>query len=281
MIRLARKEDHAQLKALWMDVFGDGPKEVDTYFSLRHSDENMLVWAEAGRIGAMLTMLPLTLVHDQAAYPARYIYAVATAPQMRGRGIAGLLLEKAGEIIREEGGAAALLVPASQSLFDYYQKRAFHTAFSLNVVDFKADALPPCPAAGILLPCSGSEYVRVRDRAFSKSGLYARWDAQAVDYALRALGDGSAALLKLGHGEGVACWSRMDGGVLVRELALVNMDVQAALALLHRQIGAPLYRVRFPEGGWPGAQSTPFGMVRWFISPPAGGLKGYLSLALD
>ncbi|NLF28067.1 MAG: GNAT family N-acetyltransferase [Clostridiales bacterium] len=280
MIRLAEGGDHAQLKALWTAVFGDTPEAVDAYFSLRHRDEDMLVWAENGRIDGMLSMLPLELILNKKEYPARYVYAVATAPTQRNRGIAGLLLGRAGELIAERGEAAAVLVPASASLFDYYAKRGFRTAFSLNVADFDARALPPCPD-GQLADCSSGEYARIRDRAFAGSGLYARWDERAVGYALQALGDGGAARLILNGGEGAVCWTRTGCGVLVRELALVGIDVPFALALLHRKLGALSYRARLPAGAIPKADIAPFGMIRWFAPEPAVDGPGYLSLALD
>ena len=280
MIREARRGDHAQLKALWTGVFGDAPEAVDAYFSLRHRDEDMLVWAEDGRIGGMLSMLPLKLALGEREYPARYIYAVATALDRRGRGVAGQLLERAGERIAERGEAAAALVPASESLFGYYAKRGFRTAFSLSVADFDARALPP-PPDGEVAGCSAGEYARIRDRAFAGGGLYARWDERAVGYALHALGDGGAARLMFGGGEGAACWSRAGGTVLVRELALVGIDVPSALALLNRELGASSYRVRLPAGAIPGAEVAPFGMIRWYIPEPEVEAPGYLSLALD
>lgn len=280
MIRLAQSRDHQQLKSMWTRVFGDDSEAVEAYFSMRHRDDSMLVWSENGVIGGMLSMLPLTLMTGKEAYPARYIYAVATEPEQRGRGIATALLERAGELITALGEAAAVLAPASDSLFGYYEKRGYHTAFSLNISDFEGSALPACPVTGALTRCAAGEYKRVRDRAFSQSGLYACWDEQAVGYALRALGDGGAEYLSLDGGEGVAAWSRMDGAVLVRELALVDIDVPSALALLHRYLGAPIYCVRLAADAWPGA-ATPSGMLRWFVPPPEPSVTGYLSLTLD
>lgn len=150
MIRLAQSRDHQQLKSMWTRVFGDDSEAVEAYFSMRHRDDNMLVWSESGVIGGMLSMLPLTLMTGKEAYPARYIYAVATEPEQRGRGIATALLERAGELITALGEAAAVLAPASDSLFGYYEKRGYHTAFSLNISDFEGSALPACPVTARL-----------------------------------------------------------------------------------------------------------------------------------
>lgn len=262
-----------------MQVFGDDAAAVDLYFALRHRDEDMLVWQEDGEIGGMLSMLPVSLCLGKAAYPSRYIYAVATAPALRGRGIASALLTHASGVIAERGEAAALLSPATDSLFGYYEKRGYRTAFSLSVAQFRASDLPPCPEGCAYAQCSTSAYARIRDRAFAERGLYARWDERALAYALRTLG-GGAGRLTLAGGEGVVAWSRTEGCVLVRELGLVGVDIPKALAVLHGALGAPAYRVRLPAGDWPGA-ITPFGMIRWCIPEPACDAPGYLALALD
>ena len=82
MIRYAAKIDHPYLKALWQEVFGDPKEAVDAYFALRHKDENMLVEVFEDTVAGMLTMLPVTLSSSRGDFPARYIYAVATAPAM-------------------------------------------------------------------------------------------------------------------------------------------------------------------------------------------------------
>lgn len=280
MIRLAQSRDHQQLKALWMQVFGDSAEAVDAYFALRHRDEDMLVWAVDGEIGGMLSMLPLALRCAEQEYPARYIYAVATAPALRGRGIATTLLKHAEELALLRGDVAAALVPASRRLFGYYEKRGYHTAFSLNVADYQASELPPDSFKGEVVPCDAEEYLRVRDCAFSSCGLYARWDEQALAYALSA-SVGAARLILAGGGEGIAAWSRTEGGILIHELGLCGMEVPSALALLHRHLGAASYRVRLPAETLPNEKSVPFGMLHWLIPQPETAAAGYLALALD
>lgn len=285
MIRQARNEDRAQVKELWTQAFGDDAAAVELYFRLRHRDEDMLVWAEQGRVDGMLSMLPLSLRAGDRTYPARYIYAVATAQAQRGRGIATALLRRAGDEIAARREAAAVLVPASDGLYDYYAKRGYQTAFAFRAADFDAASLPPCPRGGVLLPCTAEEYARIRDRAFGDQPLYARWDDQAIDYALRATcdaetGNAGAGRLVCKEAEGIAVWSRTGSEVLVRELGLVGFDVPSALAVLHRALGAAVYRVRLAPGMSSG-EMTPFGMIRWFASPPALTAPGYLSLALD
>jgi predicted N-acetyltransferase YhbS len=270
-IRLAQSGDRPQLMALWAQAFGDSPGVIQDYFANRHADENMLVYVEEKTLCGMLSMLPLTLTAGGAAYPARYVYAVATAPAFRGRGIATELLNRAHGEMARKGDQASVLVPASASLFDYYAKRGYRTAFFLDIRKFDP---PPFPAGGHFEDCAPAEYARLRDAAFLGEPLYARWAEDAVAFAARGMG---LTKLKLGAEIGCALWERReDGGVLVRELAAPGMNVQDAMGILHAAAGATAYQVRLP------GRETPFGMIRWLIpEPPGMGAPGYLSLALD
>ena len=282
MIRFASGGDHVQLKRLWGDIFGDSREAVEAYFSYRHRDENMQVETRGNDIAGMLTMLPLRIGSPGHSFAARYIYAVATDPKYRNQGISTRLIDHAHDFMQSMGEAAAILVPASPSLFDFYGKRGYKTAFSLDTVRLDAAKLP-FPGDGAFAPCTPGEYARFRDRAFLSSRLYACWDVKSVAYAVLALGaEGGVTRLHAYGGEGCAAWERQEDGVLVRELALVNMDVNTALAVLHKVLAAKAYQVRLPESSYPGAITLPFGMIRWLIPEPAlSGKPPYLSLALD
>ena len=284
MIRFALPGDHAPLKTLWTEAFGDPPEAVDAYFAKRHEDRNMLVDARDGTVAGMLTMLPVTLAADGGrTFPARYIFAVATAERYRRLGVSTGLLEAAHARIREAGEAAAVLVPATPELFAFYGKRGYRTAFSLSEMTLTAEELPPCPKNGRAAAVHAADYTRVRDLAFRGSRLYARWDEAAVAYALGTFAEaGGAAVISWDGGEGCAVWDREENGVSVRELALASGDAATALAVLHELLQARRYTVRLPEGTVPGAAPKPYGMIRWLISEPAlAGKPAYIGLAKD
>ena len=283
MIRFASGGDHPRLKKLWGDIFGDSPETVEAYFLNRHLDGNMLVEILGNDIAGMLSMLPLRLLSPGRSFAARYIYAVATDPKYRNQGVSTRLLDYAHTFMQARGEAAAILVPASPSLFDFYGRRGYKTAFSLDIIRFEAPSLPAFPKDGRYAPLTPGEYTRLRDRAFAPSRLYACWDEASVAYAVLSLGSaGGITRLLSGTGEGCAAWERQENAVLVRELALANMDVPTALAILHKALNAPAYQVRLPENSFPGAASLPFGMIRWLNpEPELHGQPPYLSLALD
>lgn len=281
MIRFAARRDHPQLKALWAEAFGDRPEDIALYFALRHADENMLVEERDHVAAGMLSMLPVTLCGaDGSRYRARYLYAVATGKRYRGQGISTALLEAAHIHMKVLGEAAAILVPASADLFAFYARRGYTPAFSLDILTLDAADLLPLPPQGRLQACSAAEYARIRNRAFQHSALYVCWEESAVAYTLQTL-SGSAVISWQG-GHGCAAWDVMDTRVLVRELALPQGGVQAALAVLHQTLRAPRYTVRLAQGTLPGTAPQPFGMIHWLIPQPTlTGAPPYLSLAMD
>ena len=284
MIRFAETSDHPKLKALWADAFRDSDAVIDQYFTRRHTDENMLVDVRDHTIAGMLSMLPVTLRGgDGNNYPARYLYAIATDTHYRGRGISTGLLEAAHNHMKALGEAAGILVPASPSLFDFYAKRGYTTAFYLDIVSINASALPPFPTRGKVSSCSASEYTRTRNLAFQSSSLYARWDEHAVSYSLQTLSHtGGAAMITWENGYGCAAWEKTEHGILVRELALPEGNPYMAIAVLHRSLNAAHYTVRFAQSAAAGFDPRPFGMIRWLIPEPSlAGAPPYLSLAMD
>ena len=283
MIRFALDSDREQLWALWEEAFGDTPEDTQDYFARRHQNDCMLVDVEDGEIAGMLSLLPVTLASQGREFPARYIYGVATRQSFRGQGISTRLMEYTHDFMKEQGEKAAILVPASPSLFDFYGKRGYKSVFFLDTAQVMAAQIPSSPIDGHVAPCDAAAFTRIRDKAFSSSGLYARWDKRAVDYAITSHSSSGGVLhFEALGGEGCALWERQEDGVLVRELALVNMDVHAALCLLHKALNAALYRLRLMPGSFPGAVSHPFGMIHWLIKEPElPGGPPYLALALD
>ena len=284
MIRFAAPGDHPRLKALWEEAFGDSQEAIDAYFALRHRDENMLVDTRNGTITGMLSMLPVALAaRGGRTFSARYLYAVATDAGFRNRGISTALLNAAHAHLKSLGEAAGILVPDSPDLFEFYQKRGYKTAFSLDVVTLNADVLPPFPRGGRSGACSAGDYARIRNAAFRDSRLYARWEESAVSYAMRTFArEGGVTMISWENGRGCAAWEKTEDGVLVREMALLQGDVNTALSVLHGRLHAERYTARLAEGTIPGVVPRPFGMIRWLIPEPAlAGKPPYLSLAMD
>ena len=76
--RPSRKGDENALKALWREVFGDTDEYIDAFFQNVYQPSMASVIEEDGTVVAAAYAVPFGAV--------RYIFAVATRPEYRGRG---------------------------------------------------------------------------------------------------------------------------------------------------------------------------------------------------
>lgn len=122
----ASAEDIPALKALWRECFGDGEDYLDFYFRNRFVPEDTLLVREDGIPAAMLTLMNVTRNSETGFY----IYAVATHPDFRKKGLQRTLSGYAEEVMRQRGGSFCCLVPAEEYLFRFYEKLGFRSGYA-------------------------------------------------------------------------------------------------------------------------------------------------------
>lgn len=111
----------AQLKALWRRAFGDPDDFIDAFFSAAYSPDRCRCALEEGRLAGMLFWLDGACRGQKTAY----LYAVATDPDFRGRGICRALMADARELLKARGYGLALLYPAGEGLRKMYGKMGY------------------------------------------------------------------------------------------------------------------------------------------------------------
>ncbi len=104
--RPSRKGDEKSLKALWRELVGDTHGYIDTFFRELYRPGMASVVEEDGKIVAAAYAVPFGAV--------RYIFAVATKPEYRGRGYGRAV------VLAAAGGEPAYLCPASATLRCWY-----------------------------------------------------------------------------------------------------------------------------------------------------------------
>ena len=104
--RPSRKGDENALKALWREVFGDTDEYIDAFFQNVYQPGMASVIEEGGTVVAAAYAVPFGAV--------RYIFAVATRPEYRGRGYGRAV------VFAAAGGEPAYLCPASATLRCWY-----------------------------------------------------------------------------------------------------------------------------------------------------------------
>ena len=104
--RPSREGDEKSLTALWHEVSGETDVYIDTFFRELYRPGMASVVEEDGKIVAAAYAVPFGAV--------RYIFAVATKPEYRGRGYGRAV------VLAAAGGEPAYLCPASATLRCWY-----------------------------------------------------------------------------------------------------------------------------------------------------------------
>ena len=87
--RISKPDDIPAQRELWALAFGDSGSYVDNFYQTYHRPERMLVLEEDGVIRSMTAWFDTVFsVPGRGEYRSAYLYAVATHPSCRGRGLA-------------------------------------------------------------------------------------------------------------------------------------------------------------------------------------------------
>lgn len=133
MIRHAQNKDIQALKAIWQEVFGDDKTFIDAFFEELFNACEVLCWEENQQLCAMLYKIPCTLELEKGKREkACYLYALATLAPFRKKGIMQALIERAIEEGSQQEVKHHFLIPASSSLFTYYEKFGFKALPALS-----------------------------------------------------------------------------------------------------------------------------------------------------
>ncbi len=141
MVRFDCEKFRDDAVLLWHEAFGDSEDYI-RFFHRTHGSCQCLTHAEEGRLTSALYLIDGELC-GQNGY---YLFAAATFNSYRGKGCMAKLLEKAKQFALENNKSFIALVPAESSLFDYYSRFGYKTAFYAvkqnikNIVDYKPDS---------------------------------------------------------------------------------------------------------------------------------------------
>lgn len=146
--------EQLHLRRLWQSAFGDTDKTLDAFFATGFSPQRYHCIYEKDIPVSALYWFDCTLQGRRLAY----LYAVATLPSHRGRGLARQLLEDTHLRLQKSGYAGAILVPGDKDLFGFYGKLGYQTAGT--VTEFWANAGDK-PVS--LTPINTCQYARLRN----------------------------------------------------------------------------------------------------------------------
>lgn len=267
--RLWREEDLATLKDLWKKAFFDEDEYIENFFA--QFTGLFYVAEELGQVIGMTAVFDSRLHRLGRCHKMGYLYAVATHPDHRSRGIAsGLLAHLYGDL-REQGYEGVTTVPAKKSLFAFFGGEGFSTYFQCGELGEGADFSK-------MEPISAKEYVIRREEILGQvseeKGLaYITLEQEGYEYqaTLSAMGKGGlywdGTTLMAVEGEE----SLLVKECLSLEKATCPRTFQGSQVWLGR--GLPF------EG-----ETVDFGMIQWLVKAPQDWTeaeRGYLGFGFD
>ena len=152
----------AGLRQLWQASFGDTDAELDRFFGAAFSPDRCHYLEQGGAVVSALYWLPCTLEGRSMAY----LYAIATAEEMRGQGLCRQLMTETHEILKSKGYAGAILVPAEPALFTLYRKFGYRVCCACR--EFTCD---DGESAVALRSVDTDEYARLRAEYLPRGGV--------------------------------------------------------------------------------------------------------------
>ena len=149
------------LKRLWKTVFGDPDAFIEDFFRVAFSPDRCKCIEKAGDAICALYWFDCEYEGGRLAY----IYAVATHPDHRGKGLASRLLEDTHDHLQALGYAGCVLKPA-RGLFPFYERLGYATSGFISRFGAEAGSVP-----AEIKEISPAEYGRLRRSYLPQSGI--------------------------------------------------------------------------------------------------------------
>ena len=262
-------EDIPELKMLWKTVFGDPDTDIERFFNVFFTPELTVMINDGSALVSAAYILPVgnLVFPDGNIDSCAMLYAIATHPAFRGRGLGAAVTQAAGTLATDTGYSAVVLRPADEQLFKFYSSRTDFTAFfEVEETIYSREFLPDNTRSCTLSPISPAEY-RLLRRCFLHDCIYIDMDERAFTYQqqLSLASGGNLYTVKSGANTvGCAIIEKENHSVYLKELLLScgtsQEEVISAVAL---QQPAKHYIVRSPSNTCSSRPETcrPFGMV--------------------
>lgn len=169
-----------QLRTLWKLAFGDDDAFLDRFFSTGFSPERCRCMISQGQVVSALYWFDVQ--YQELTYA--YLYAVATHPDFRHRGLIRYLIADTHQLLADKGYAGVLLVPGDEPLRRMYSAMGYENCTEINEF-FCSSQTMSIP----LQPISLEEYQAQRKNLLPRDGVIQEGDnlrfleTQATFYA--------------------------------------------------------------------------------------------------
>lgn len=128
IINSPKKSQIPDLRSLWAEAFGDSEDFLDRFFSVAFAPERCRILIDNNKLASALYWFDCELDGRKIAY----LYAIATAKSAQGKGYCSALMSDTHSHLIQCGYSAAMLCPASGTLFEFYRRLGYQNATNIS-----------------------------------------------------------------------------------------------------------------------------------------------------
>lgn len=127
-----------EARILWDKCFSEEDKRfVDYYFEKRYNEDDNVFIEKDGKIVSALQLISYPFSYFGKTIGCAYISGACTDPDYRSQGLMNELIIKSLSKAKNNGACFAALIPASESLFNYYEGTNFVPTFDYSKIHVK------------------------------------------------------------------------------------------------------------------------------------------------
>ena len=127
-----------QTKTLWDTCFSEEDKRfVDFYFEKRYNEQDNIHIEKDGKVVSAMQLISYPFSYYGKTIGCSYLSGCCTDPDYRSQGLMNDLIIKALNQAKNNGACFAALIPASESLFNYYEGTNFIPTFDYSKIRIK------------------------------------------------------------------------------------------------------------------------------------------------
>ena len=172
-IREYKVFDVPAMRRLWHEIFGDPEELTDIFYIMLPDMGSAVVAVEDKKVIGMANVINgMELMEKGAHYVEHvkepsvcgYIYAVAVAPEHRGRGIGKALCLEAEKLAKKRESDLVCTLPAEASLYNWYKD-----IMDFEPVLYRKSHETECKAHEMCMELSSTEYMMWRENMLRNS----------------------------------------------------------------------------------------------------------------
>ena len=127
-----------QTRTLWDKCFSEEDKRfVDFYFEKRYNEQDNIHIEKDGKVVSAMQLISYPFSYYGKTIGCSYLSGCCTDPDYRSQGLMNDLIIKALTQAKNNGACFAALIPATESLFNYYEGTNFIPTFDYSKIRIK------------------------------------------------------------------------------------------------------------------------------------------------